>query len=335
MPAIAELLGISVEALIALSALVAWIAAYGMFKVWGATFGAAFVYLGDKLRFDHHYLGVHIHLDFGSPFRYVNNAVVDELQAVIAGSQIEIGWSIRTIHLIWQAQAEAVDWLARETSQTFDALIHLHIPKAAKAAAAAALPYTLLRKWIDQEVAKLRPEVVKITKVIEHNLPAKTITIVRHAVSDVSHLPGWILHLPHWLHGIDELETRLEKRVRHAETIFGATAFAAALANVWGIPFRCARSGGPMGRLARTLCGLSGEALNDLFGLLIDVLIVEDICQVIVLLEDALSLVQGPLNTFVDVVDGALCHGDFGAAPDDPAVSLSLPPVSGLTLSLA
>jgi hypothetical protein len=44
-------------------------------------------------------------------------------------------------------------------------------------------------------------------------------------------------------------------------------------------------------------------------------------------------LIQGPLNTFVSVVDGALRHGDYDAPPRDPAVALSLPPVTGLSLA--
>ena len=107
MPAIAELLGISVDALIALAALLSWAIAYGMFKVWGATFGAMLVYLADHLRYSKHVLGVPINVDFGGPFRYINNAVVDELQAIIAGSQIEIAWTIRTFRLILQGTTGA------------------------------------------------------------------------------------------------------------------------------------------------------------------------------------------------------------------------------------
>jgi hypothetical protein len=215
----------------------------------------------------------------------------------------------------------------------FDTLIHKWVPKATKAAVAVTLPYVLIRQWITEEIERLLPKVTHTVKTIERELPGKTITIVRRAAADVLPLPSWVLHLPHRLHGIDELEERLGKRLRKVEALLGATAMAAAMANVLGVSARCLRSGN-VGKVARAVCGLSREALNDLLGLLVDVLIVEDVCQVIVLLEDALSLVQGPLNDFVTVVDGALCHGDYGAAPDDPDVRLSLPPVTGLTLSL-
>jgi hypothetical protein len=109
---------------------------------------------------------------------------------------------------------------------------------------------------------------------------------------------------------------------------------AAAIANVLGLPnWRCLTRGN-IGRASRALCGLGAAAFEDLLGLLVDVLIVEDICEVINLLESGLSLIQGPLNSFVTVVDGALCHGDYLRPPSDGDAPLSLPKVTGVALSL-
>ena len=333
MAALVELLGEAGTALVLLGGLLGFMFASGGLQVWGATFGRMLLWMADHMNFSIHRFGVTVGHDFGNIFRDANQSVVAWLQHVRAGSEVEIAWSIRTMRLIWQAQAEAIDWLASETAETFDKLIHGHLPKWARYVIPETLLASLVLKYVKGEIAKLRPEVVKTVKVVEHAVP-QTVTKIVHAVREGAiELPGWVIHIPREIHNIVDQAGRLEHRLRKVETIFGATAFAAALANVWGIPFRCARSGGPMGRLARSLCGLSGQALNDLLGLVVDVLIVEDVCQVIVLLEDALSLVQGPLNGFVDVVDGALCHGDYDAPPVVNVPALSLPPVTGLALS--
>lgn len=68
-------------------------------------------------------------------------------------------------------------------------------------------------------------------------------------------------------------------------------------------------------RLGRGICNLPAAAISDLLGLLTDVLILADICEVVKLLQDAYALVEQPLAELVGDVGGALCHGDFDAPP--------------------
>lgn len=64
-------------------------------------------------------------------------------------------------------------------------------------------------------------------------------------------------------------------------------------------------------RLGRGVCGLPSSAITDLLGLITDVFILADICEVIKLTDDAFGVIEGPLASFVGNVGGALCHGDF------------------------
>lgn len=333
MPALVELLGEAGAVLILLGSLLGWAFASGAFKVWGATFGKMLMWMADHMNFRASVLGYHVGHDFGGIFRDANQAVVAWLQDVKAGSEIEMAWSIRTIHLIWQAQAEAVDWLARETAETFDKLIHRYIPKAAAAAVAVALPYTLIKRWIEAEIAKVVPHITKVIRVVEHDVQTKTITVVKHAAADVLPFPVALPKIERELHGIDELAQRLNKRLHRVEGFVGATVFAAALANVWGIPIRCAKSGGPMGRLARTLCRMPSNVLNDLLGLLADVLVFENVCTLLPLLETAASDIGTPLVAALTEVGAGLCSGAAPAgAMRGPAPTI--PPVLFGTVAL-
>ena len=124
--------------------------------------------------------------------------------------------------------------------------------------------------------------------------------------------------------------TGIRRRLRRLESLTAPLAIAAALSLALGVSRSCLRPGGNIQKIAKRLCGLGSTALDDLLGLLVDVLLVEDVCQVVTLLEDGLHLIQGPIDSIVGVVGGSLCHGDYAAPPDLPALTLSLPPVTGL-----
>jgi hypothetical protein len=123
--------------------------------------------------------------------------------------------------------------------------------------------------------------------------------------------------------------TQIRKRLHRLEGLFGVTVLATAMAGVLGLPnWRCLTRGN-IGKTARALCGLPANILNDFLGLLIDFLVINDICQIITLLDNAFSVIEQPLADFVGVVNGALCHGDYPGAPALSRVTLSLPPVTG------
>jgi len=128
-------------------------------------------------------------------------------------------------------------------------------------------------------------------------------------------------------------ERAIAKRLGKVETLLGVTALAGVMAGVLGVSRSCLTRGN-VGRVARKLCGLNAQAIEDLLGIIADVVLIADVCAVTRLLNEAVSLIEQPITDFVTVFEGALCHGDFSAPPTTPALSLSLPPVTGVSLSL-
>jgi hypothetical protein len=212
-------------------------------------------------------------------------------------------------------------WLARKIGGALAGeLPHvLRLIRAAVHSLAVTVVYPLERE--------LRRDIARAERTAGHAATAVAGVVGGTITGDVSGIWRRVSEL--WRGRVD-----VHKRLHRLEGLLGVTGLAFAIANVLGLPnWRCLTRGN-IGRASRALCGLGAAAFEDLLGLLVDVLIVEDICQVITLLEDSLSIIQGPLNTFVSVVDGALCHGDYGAPASDGRAVLSLPPVTGVALSL-
>src|SRR5207244_3718268 len=111
----------------------------------------------------------------------------------------------------------------------------------------------------------------------------------------IPHGGGGVFQLPRAFRDFAKWKERVNKRLTKLEVAAGATAFAVLMANVLGVSARCLRSGN-IGKTARKLCGLSSTALNDLLGLLVDVVIFTDICKVIELLNEGLSIIEGPIE---------------------------------------
>ena len=88
------------------------------------------------------------------------------------------------------------------------------------------------------------------------------------------------------------------------------------------------------GKLARGICSIPTGIFNDLLGLLLDTLILADICAVISLIETGFGLVEGPLTDFIGDVGAALCHGDYSAPPALNVPALRLPTTFSLALNL-
>jgi len=276
-------------------AVVGYLTARGLLATWTHSLGYVFAWLAAhlELRIPTPFGSVHVNL--GGPFKAIDTWAVTALQNWCAGAEIEMGYCLHGMEKVARYMAEAVDLLARETSQTFDGLIHIHLPKWAKIAALAAVPPALLAKLIAQAVAHLRPEIGKVYHAIPERVAPKVAKVARAVSGGAVALPGWVIHLPRRLHGIDELNERLEKRLRKVESFAAAGVFAGILANLWGVSSKCVRSGGPIGKVARSLCGINKSLLDDLLGLVADFFILTNICDVIPLLEVAASDVAEPL----------------------------------------
>lgn len=128
---------------------------------------------------------------------------------------------------------------------------------------------------------------------------------------------GALIDLPKDLIGIRKRLGKLEK-LSIASIATGAVAVALARLGVTWI--RCNN----WKRLGRGVCNLPASIISDLLGLLTDVFILADICQVVKLLQDAYADVEEPLAALIGDVGGALCHGDFSPPPimEVPAVNL-------------
>jgi hypothetical protein len=236
-------------------AVVGYMAARGLLASWSHSIGFLLEWVAAHARIGFSVLHKRVALDFGGPFRSVDHAVVTALQNWCDGAEIEMGYCLHGLEKVARHMAQAIDYLARETSETFDWLVNVHIPKWVKYAAGASLPVAWLTKLIAGQIAKAIPHLRNEYHTIERQLPGKVITIFKYA--SIAALPG-LLGLPK-IHGditnLWKWRTKAEKRLRKVEGIAAAGVFAGLLANSLGITTRCVRSGN-VGKFARRLCGL-------------------------------------------------------------------------------
>lgn len=245
-------------------AVVGYMVARGLLATWTHSIGYLLQWLAAHARVPVP-AGFHTyHVDFGGPFRAVDSWMVTALQNWCAGAEIEMGYCLHGMEKVARFTAAAIDYLARETAQTFDWLLSVHLPKIGAVLHAAAFPLALVRHLIAVAIAHLRPELVKTVKVIEHTV-TRTIPNVAHAVgAGAVALPGWVIHLPGRVKGLEGDATRLGRRLRRIERLVGAAAFAGLMANaIGGVTARCIRNGN-IGRTARLLCGLDSGVLATL-----------------------------------------------------------------------
>lgn len=336
---------------LALLSLLMWMALRGLRGIWQLTFGAIFDSIAN-VKIGVKYVGS------SRPFAFVGRLNRDVLNALDTAAQGYEGAMGYWFHASARLQGWLADetWkIARDTLHFGEFVVRQYGPLLVKTATTVGFPWPKLYAVIRSEVAKALPKAGHVahsaaraavapiyrTVAIPHlgelqwiHRHWKALTAALGAAGSIALAPG--LAIPRVWHGIDELRHRLgriEKRLTKVEGLFGATALALAMANVLGIPNpRCLRKG-PIGKVARRLCGLGTGALDDLLGLLVDVFIVEDICKVIELLNEGLGVLTGPLASITGVVDAALCGGDYDRPPKLPPVKLYLPPSPALILS--
>lgn len=140
-----------------------------------------------------------------------------------------------------------------------------------------------------------------------------------------NYVPGVIPAKDKWARGqIVRLKKYEESTRRHLGPLATLALPIAAITTLIGL-LECRN----FGRFQRGICAIPQNIFRDLLGLLLDVLILADICEVITLVEDAFALVEQPLADFVGAVGGALCHGHYpewkwgGLAYSTPAPELN------------
>jgi hypothetical protein len=291
---------------------VGYCVARGLLASWQNSIGYLLQWMAANLRIRIPTGFSHVTIDLGGPFRSADAWVVASLQTYCEGAEIAISRLFHGLQALVVGQAEAFEWVARETSQAFDWLLNLHLPKITRQFVTGAALGALIARAVSAAVAHLRPEITKTVRVVDHTI-TRTVPAVAAAIgAGAIALPGWVIHLPRSIHNVVEQLGRVEHRLRKVELAVGATAFAATIANAWGIPLRCARSGGPIARLARSMCGLPGHFLNDVLGLLADFFVLENICTVLPWVEDAGSKIGEPLIATLTEVGAGLCDAKHG-----------------------
>jgi hypothetical protein len=268
---------------LSLFAMLAWIVGWGLLIAWSNTFGMMLEGLANALRIN----AWRIHIDPAGKLREIDHAVVGVLQGYIAASDHAIGfWFHQSARLQGWITDETVK-LAQDTLHLGQWLVHSYVPSVVHDAthllgrATHTLTHTVTRV---ERVVVHTPAVAKAaahaavaplyrTVAIPHlgelqwiHHHWKALTRAAATAGSVALSPG--LAIPKVWHGIDELrrsKVLTTKRLHRLEALLGATAMAAAMANVLGVSGRCLRSGN-VGRLARSLCGIDSVLLNALLG---------------------------------------------------------------------
>jgi len=327
-PALIELLGGVLPALALLGACLAWAFATGAIHIWGATFGLVLEKVANVLPGAVKVFGRTILPDLAGMVRAADVAVQDYLKVWRKGAELEIALSLHLLKLVWQAQAEALDWIATETAKTFDHVVHVHVPKAVKYAVPFVLTPLLLARIVRAVLPHIRVGTNTVTHWITRELPTTTARVSRAAIAaaypDIRALPG----LRREVYGLTRRWARINARLHRLEGLFGATALAVAMANVFGLPnWRCLTRGN-VGKLVRGVCGLPAHLLSDVLGLLADFLVLENLCDVLPWVEAAASSVAVPFVDAVTTISSANAGCLAKQAPAAAPLQLYLPSVA-------
>lgn len=320
--------------ILGLVAFLGYIVVRGLIGSWTHSFGFMFEWLGNHLDFSFSKFGLKVPLNLGEPFLEVDRLVLSALQSWAEGLEVETAYFFHGSASLAQWTIGQLTGLADDAADTFEWLIHHHIPKWAKYVITPTALIPLLAKMIADEARKLWPQLLKVVHVVTHEVTHEVTKIIHYGGAVPLPNPWVIPHFRDWYHDITKWRYHVRLRLSRLEKILTAAGFAALMANSLGLKSGRCITRGPLGKVSRALCGLSGTALNDLLGLLVDVLILQDICRVITLLQQGLAFIQPELTSFITAASTMACYGDNQHPPVVNPPALSLPPVTGLTLSL-
>jgi hypothetical protein len=304
-----------------------WIAAFlvmlGIAIAYRHTFGWFLEHLADVI-------GAHVPLVGGAIGRgidTVNNEFLTAITAGAAKSQHIAGRFFHAAAIVqgWIAR-EMMD-LARDSYEWAQYVQHVLIPKAMRIGRVA-LPWGLITTLIYKIIRHLHLH--NITKIVNHWV--RTVPhVAAHAAAKVAPavmpFPRWVPWLRHRVIDLWHWRVHVNHRLHRLERLLGVTAFAVAMANVLGLPnWRCLTRGN-MGRFARKVCATPWSELETLFGLALDFLLLENICQVLPLLEEAFTAVAAPLISLLAAAGAGLCDASYAAGPPLPIAQLQVPTV--------
>ena len=254
-----------------------YLVARGLLAGWSHSLGYVLQWLGRELKFRIPIPFKSFTLDIGGPFRALDNLVRTAVQYWATGAEIEIGYCLHGLGRVGQLMAEAIDYLARETAQTFDWFLHIKFRQFLKMVAAPFLLPLLIPKLLPLILSHIKSGTVRIYHVITHEVTHTATRVVVKtaavAIPGAHAIPG----LRKDVGALWKWRTRAEKRLRRVEGLFAAGVMAAVIANVLGVATRCLRRGN-LGRSARSVCGADGSLIDSLLG---DLLAITSVLSVV------------------------------------------------------
>lgn len=318
----------------AFASLLGYLIARGLIAGWTNSFGLMLEWLASELDLSIPTGFGHIKVDIGAPFAAVDHVVVAGLESWAEGLEAEVAYFM-------DSQATVEDWvngqiqgLARDAADSFDWLVHSFIPTFAHGVAHDILPVGHLLRLIDHEIERLVHDAGQVIHVVEHDV-THIVTKVVQAAGAIPLPNPWAFPAFHrWWHDLTRWREVTQHRLARLEKLLGAAGMAAVMANVLGLPnWRCLTRGN-IGKVSRALCGLSAAAIEDVLGLIVDLLILEDICSVTKLIVKGFGLIEGPLTAFVTAAETWACYGDKEKPRTLDIPQLYLPAVTGIVLYL-
>lgn len=321
--------------ILALVAFLGYIVARGLIATWTHSIGFLLEWLAGELSFSVGKGFAKVDVNLGAPFREVDRLVLTALQNWAAGLEAETAYFFHGSATLAEWTIGQVSGLADDTADAFDWLIHTHLPRISAGKVATAGLAGLVAKMIADQLPKVLSHVTTVIHTVEHDVTHIVTKVVASAGTLAPPNPWAFPAFHRWWHDLTKWREVTQLRLSRLEKLLGVAGMAAVMANVLGLPnWRCLTRGN-VGKTARALCLLSPKALEGLLGLIIDLLVIEDICTIINLMTRALGTVQPLITAFITDATTWAC---YGKSEHPPALNIpypDTPPVTGLNFYVA
>jgi hypothetical protein len=310
-----------------------------------ATVGSLLLALAGVFDLMGHVPVVGSHLKFGHIFRELDNSIRHALSQFAASRQEAAGRRWHKLGHLLAHQSSAIWHQGKQTLQTFEWFLADHLPQFVRTHVAPAQKDATSAKTQAKHALKVALETQTALsdargrpKGADAPAPQKTVTQIQKQVTTIIEVlpvviggalvstksarkPGTPLVLGKVWTSIHNLQ----KRVTYLERLNGAKGFRKAMGNALGVEEKCVE--GPLRRLTRALCKSGPNGINNILGLIGDLFIITDICEILGPLEKMLGVALGPIEAVVGTAGAALCHGDFDPPPALDAVPVLHVPV--------
>jgi hypothetical protein len=178
-------------------------------------------------------------------------------------------------------------------------------------------------------------QVRTVTHTVTHVITRQVVRVERTTVTRIKSASAAVTHVTTvdipWLRArtrsLEDEYHALAKRIAAGAKALPAAAVAAlalaALAKIGAGWLKCSN----WQKIGRAGCRLPFHFLEDLLALVVDFVVLTDICEVVGWLEKGLAEVETPLKSLTHGLDKALCHGDYTAPKTLSVPTLYRPPI--------